>query len=163
MNIKREILMNKKTLAILIRALIVIAVAVLSAIIVYYFFKLFYPFIIGTFIVMLINPIINFLEKKARFPRLLAVLTTLFLFITIFAGAITLLIAEIIAGSSYLAKIVPEKVDAIIKSIQLFFTDKIITFYEGIDSKFNLLDSDNHNTIKRSIHKYSHAISNTVK
>jgi len=154
--------MNKKTLAILIRALIVIAVAVLSAIIVYYFFKLFYPFIIGTFIVMLINPIINFLEKKARFPRLLAVLTTLFLFITIFAGAITLLIAEIIAGSSYLAKIVPEKVDAIIKSIQLFFTDKIIPFYEGIASKFNALDADKQTTITRSIQEASNELSSTV-
>src|SRR5690625_5387696 len=108
MNIKREILMNKKTLAILIRALIVIAVAVLSAIIVYYFFKLFYPFIIGTFIVMLINPIINVLEKKARFPGLLTVLTNLFLFVIFFAGVIMLLIAEIISRSSCLANILPE-------------------------------------------------------
>src|SRR5690625_7550424 len=102
MNNKREIFMNKKTLAILIRALIVLAVVIISAILVYYFFKLFYPFIIGTVIVMLINPIIKFLERKARFPRLLAVLTTLFLFITIFYGAITLLIVLFIAFSSYL-------------------------------------------------------------
>src|SRR5690625_5893689 len=105
MNIKREILMNKKTLAILIRALIVIAVAVLSAIIVYYFFKLFYPFLIGTFIIMLINLIINFLEKKARFPRLLAVFITLFLFIAIFTGANMLFVAEIMEGFSFFAKI----------------------------------------------------------
>ena len=154
--------MNKKTLAILIRALIVLAVVIISAILVYYFFKLFYPFIIGTVIVMLINPIIKFLEKKARFPRLLAVLTTLFLFITIFAGAITLLIAEIIAGSSYLAKIVPEKVDAIIKSIQLFFTEKIIPFYEGIASKFNAFDADKQTTITRSIQEASNELSSTV-
>src|SRR5690625_7880618 len=93
--------MNKKTLAILMRALIVLAVVIISAIVVYYFFKLFYPFIIGTVIVMLINPIIKFLESKARFPRLLAVLTTLFLFITIFAGSITLLISEIIVCSFF--------------------------------------------------------------
>src|SRR5690625_4031276 len=160
MNNKREIFMNKKTLAILIRALIVLAVVIISAILVYYFFKLFYPFIIGTVIVMLINPIIKFLERKARFPRLLAVLTTLF--ITIFAGAITLLIAEIIAGSSYLAKIVPEKVDAIIKSIQLFFTEKIIPFYEGIASKFNALDADKQTTITRSIQEASNELSSTV-
>src|SRR5690625_1766962 len=115
MNNKREIFMNKNTLAILIRALIVLAVVIISAILVYYFFKLFYPFIIGTVIVMLINPIIKFLESKARFPRLLAVLTTLFLLITIFAGAIILLIAEIIAGSFYLEIIVLDKVDALIK------------------------------------------------
>src|SRR5699024_12828969 len=100
--------------------------------------------------------------RKARFPRLLAVLTTLFLFITIFAGAITLLIAEIIAGSSYLAKIVPEKVDAIIKSIQLFFTEKIIHFYEGIASKFNALDANKQKTITRSIQEASNELSSTV-
>src|SRR5699024_5839601 len=147
MNNKREIFMNKKTLAILIRALIVLAVVIISAILIYYFFKLFYPFIIETVIVILFNSIINFFKINASFPRLLAVLTTLFLFITIFSGAITLLIAEIIAGSSYLAKIVPEKVDAIIKSIQLFFTEKIIPFYEGIASKFNALDADKQTTI----------------
>lgn len=154
--------MNKKTLAVLLRALIVIAVTVLSAIIIYYFFKLLYPFIIGTLLVMLINPIIKFLEKKARFPRLLAVLTTLFLFITIFAGVITLLIAEIIAGSTYLAKIVPKKVDSIINAIQLFFTDKIIPFYEGIASKFNALDSGKQDTVTRSINEASNELSSTV-
>ena len=154
--------MNKKTLAVLLRALIVIAVTVLSAIIIYYFFKLLYPFIIGTLLVMLINPIIKFLEKKARFPRLLAVLTTLFLFITIFAGVMTLLIAEIIAGSTYLAKIVPKKVDSIINAIQLFFTDKIIPFYEGIASKFNALDSGKQDTVTRSINEASNELSSTV-
>src|SRR5699024_12855942 len=96
MNNKREIFMNKKTLAILIRALTVLAVVIISAILVYYFFKLFYPFIIGTVIVMLINPIIKFVESKTRFTRLLAVLTTIFLFIMIFACTITLLILEFI-------------------------------------------------------------------
>src|SRR5699024_8775204 len=162
MNIKREILMNKKTLAILIRALIVIAVAVISAIIVYYFFKLFYPFIIGTVIVMLITPIIKFLDSKACFLRLLAVLTSLFLFIIVFAVAIALLIVEILAGYSYLAKILPRKVDAIIKSIQLFFTEKVIPFYEGIASKFNALDADKQTTITRSIQEASNELSSTV-
>src|SRR5699024_9510949 len=156
------IFMNKKTLAILIRALIVLAVVIISAILVYYFFKLFYPFIIGTVIVMLINLIIKFLESKARFPRLLAVLTTLFLFITIFACTIRILIDEIIARSSYVPKIVPEKVDAIIKSIQLFFTEKIIAFYEGIASKFNALYADKQTTITRSIQEASNELSGTV-
>src|SRR5699024_12261030 len=105
MNNKREIFMNKKTLAILIRALIVLAVIIISAILVYYFFKLFYPFIIGTVIVILINPIIKFLERKTRYPRMLNVLTNKFLFIKIFACAIILLIVEIIAMYSYLSNI----------------------------------------------------------
>lgn len=154
--------MNKKTLAVLTRALIVLTVTVLSAIIIYYFFKLMYPFIIGALLVMLINPIIRFLEKKTHFPRLLAVLTTLLLFITVFAGGMTLLIAEIIAGSSYLAKVVPEKVDSIINTIQLFFTDKVIPFYENIAAKFNALDPGKQDTVTNSIKEASNELSGTV-
>src|SRR5699024_3867625 len=154
--------MNKKTLAVLTRALIVLTVTVLSAIIIYYFFKLMYPFIIGALLVMLINPIIRFLEKKAHFPRLLAVLTTLLLFITVFAGGMTLLIAEIIAGSSYLAKVVPEKVDSIINAVQLFSTDKIIPFYENIATKFNALDPGKQDTVTNSIKEASNELSSTV-
>src|SRR5699024_12312091 len=101
MNNKREIFMNKKTLAILIRALIVLAVVIISAILVYYFFKLFYLFIIGTVIVMLINPIIKFLESKASFPRLLSVFKTLFFFIYIFSGSFNLFITYYFIGCSY--------------------------------------------------------------
>src|SRR5690625_6422783 len=101
MNNKREIFMNKKTLAILIRALIVLAVVIISAILVYYFFKLFYPFIIGTVIVMLINLIIKFLEKKSRFPRLIAVLKNLFLFFTFFVFRIMLLFILFFSYFSY--------------------------------------------------------------
>src|SRR5699024_11699881 len=72
---------------------------------------IFYPFIVAALLVALINPLINLLQKKARFPRVLAVLTTLLIFFSVFAGIITLLIAEIIAGSAYLANVVPQKID----------------------------------------------------
>ena len=121
--------MNKKSLAIALRALIVLLVVVLSAFIIYFAFKLLYPFIIAALLVMLINPIINFLQTKARFPRILAVLTTLLLFFSAFAGAITLLIAEIISGTAYLANVVPAKVNKMINFIQSFFIDKVIPFY----------------------------------
>lgn len=154
--------MNKKSLTILLRALIVLSIIIVSAIIIYYFFKLLYPFIIAAFIVILINPIINFLQEKARFPRLLAVLTTLLLLFSAFAGIITLLIAEIISGTAYLANVVPDKVNSIITTIQRFFTDKIVPFYENIASQFNTLDASKQDTITSSIKEASNKFSSSV-
>lgn len=154
--------MNKKSLAIALRALIVLLVVVLSAFIIYFAFKLLYPFIIAALLVMLINPIINFLQTKARFPRILAVLTTLLLFFSAFAGAITLLIAEIISGTAYLANVVPAKVNKMINFIQSFFIDKVIPFYEGIASKFTALDASKQDTITSSIREASNKLSTSV-
>lgn len=154
--------MSRKTLAMVVRALIVLVVIFLIGVIFIYFFKLFFPFIIATLLVVMINPIINFLEKKARFPRVLAVLTTLLLFFSAFAGIMTLLIAEIIAGTAYLADVIPDKFDALITNIQKFFTEKILPFYEGIASKFSTLDSGKQDTISESIKEASSKFSGSV-
>src|SRR5699024_12462959 len=48
------------------------------------------------------------------------------------------------------------------KSSQLFLTEIIIPFYEGIASKFNALDADKQTTISRSIQEASNELSSTV-
>lgn len=154
--------MNKQKINILLRLLIVIAIIFLSVLIIFYGLKLLYPFVIAIFIVLLINPIINFLQKKARFPRTLAILTTLLLFITLFAGFVTILIAEIISGTTYLANTVPEKVASMIESIQQFSINKIMPFYEKMSSSFNTLDADKQNTIMQSIQEAGSKFSGSV-
>lgn len=154
--------MNKKARGIAIRTLIVIVIIVLTLFTIYFAFKLLYPFIIAALLVMLINPIIHFLQNKARFPRILAVLTTLLLFFFAFAGAITLLIAEIISGTAYLANIVPAKVNNMINSVQSFFINKVIPFYEGIASKFTALDASKQDTITSSIREASNKLSGSL-
>lgn len=74
----------------------------------------------------------------------------------------TLLIAEIIAGTSYLAEVVPEKFDMTINAIQTFFTEKILPFYEGIASKISTLDSSKQETISESIKEASNKLSGSV-
>lgn len=154
--------MNKKSLAIMLRILIVLSIVVLSGVFIYYFFKLLYPFIIATLLVVLINPIIKFLERKARFPRLLAILTTLLLIFSILAGAMTLLIAEIISGTTYLANVVPKKVEIMINTVQTFLIDKVIPFYEGIALKFSALDAGKQDTITSSIQEAGNKFSGSM-
>ena len=108
--------MNRKNLDRTIRFLLVIGIVTGSILFLYYMSKVTYPFLIAIAIALLINPIVRFLEIKWRFPRSLAVLTTLLLVIGVFAGLITLLIAEIAAGAAYLSTVVPEHVGTFIAS-----------------------------------------------
>lgn len=57
--------MNKKTFEIILRVLIVVGITMASFIFIYYLFKLTYPFIIAAFLVVLVNPLINFVVLLA--------------------------------------------------------------------------------------------------
>lgn len=144
------------------RILIIIGTFILGAIAVFYTLKLLYPFLIAILIVILINPIVNFLQNKARFPRSLAILTTLILFLLLFFGIVTLLIAELISGAAFLAATVPDKVDKMITAMQDFFTEHILPFYEGIALKFNALDGSKQDTIMQSIQEASAKFSGSI-
>lgn len=143
--------MQRETVNKLIRFFIVISIVVLSLILIYYVSKVTYPFIIAIAFAIFMNPIVHFLETKWKFPRILAVLTTLFFLISIFAGLITLLIAEIVAGASYLSDVVPEHVGTLVEYIENIFAAQVIPFYNKIASIFQSLDSGQQDTIMDSI------------
>ncbi|WP_062104305.1 sporulation integral membrane protein YtvI [Bacillus niameyensis] len=145
--------MKRENVQRLIRFLIVIMTIIISFILIYFVAKFTYPFIIAIVIALLINPAVHFLEKTCRFPRTLAVLTSLILLIGIFAGLITLLIAEIVDGANYLAKVVPDQTRILIESIQNWFAAQVIPFYNQIASMFNSLESGQQDTIMDSISK----------
>ncbi|MBS4176062.1 sporulation integral membrane protein YtvI [Lederbergia citrea] len=143
--------MNRDTVNKVIRFFIVTGIVVSSLIFIYYISKVTYPFIIAIAIAIFMNPAVRFLEKKWKFPRVLAVLTTLLLLIAIFAGLITLLIAEIVGGASYLSTVVPQHVGTLISYIEDLFAGQVIPFYNKIAGMFKSLDSGQQDTIKDSI------------
>ncbi len=154
--------MNQRKKQMFYRVLIIIATLILGALAVFFTFKFLYPFILAILIVILINPIVDFLQNKARFPRALAILTTLILFLLLFFGIVTLLIAELISGAAFLASTVPDKVDKMITATQNFFTQHILPFYEGIAMKFNALDGSKQDTIMQSIQEASAKFSGSI-
>src|SRR5947207_8334151 len=121
------------------RFLLVIGIVVLTFLTFFYLSKVTYPFLIGLIIAFLINPVVNLFEKKARMPRTLAVLLTLIIVFALFAGLITLLIAEIVSGANYLAKVVPEHLDTLISYIEKIAAGQIIPFYNNLTSMFSKL------------------------
>lgn len=121
-----------------------------------------YPFLIGFAIAFLINPLVNFLEKKGRMPRTLSVLISIVLLIGIFAGLITLLIVEIVSGADYLAKVVPDHLDTLIDYIEQFFAAQIIPLYNQVTSLLSNLDAGQQDAILANIENVGKKIGTTV-
>ncbi|GIN38739.1 MULTISPECIES: sporulation integral membrane protein YtvI [Heyndrickxia] len=134
-----------------IRFLIVLGIVLGGAFIFYFVSKVTYPFLIAIVIALLINPLVNFLEKKARFPRALAVIVSIILIISIFIGLITLLIAEIVSGTNYLADVVPKHVNTLVEYIEDFIAGQVLPIYNQAASLFKNLDAGQQDTIMTNI------------
>lgn len=108
------------------------------------------------------NPLVNFLEYKTKMPRTLAVIIVLLLIIGVVAGLLTLLIAEIISGSNYLAKVVPKQFETLVTYVEEYVTNQIIPFYNQILIFFNDLDVGQQDTIIKNIQDVGTAIASKV-
>nr|WP_263325450.1 sporulation integral membrane protein YtvI [Neobacillus sp. Marseille-Q6967] len=145
-----------------IRFLLVIGIVILAVFAFYYLSKVTYPFLIALVIAFLMNPLVNILEKKIRMPRGLAVFIALIIIIAFIAGLVTLLVAEIVSGANYLAKVVPEHLDTLIKYIEDYITAQIIPLYNQLTSVFNKLDAGQQDTIIGNIQNVGASIGTTV-
>ncbi|MBY0099025.1 sporulation integral membrane protein YtvI [Mesobacillus maritimus] len=128
----------------------------------YYVSKVTYPFIIGLLIAFFLNPIVNFFEKKARLPRGFAVLLSLLLIFSVFAGLITLLVVEIVAGAEYLSKVVPNHVQTLITYIEIFFAAQVIPLYNQLSGLFMNLETGQQDTILENIQNVGTQVGTTL-
>lgn len=154
--------MNQVYLHRTLRFLFVIGIVILALISTYYLSRITYPFIIGLAIAFLINPLVDFLEKKGRIPRALGVLITLVLIFAIFAGLVTLLVAEIVTGANYFATVIPTHLDTIIDYIEQFFAGQIIPMYNQISNLFQSLESGQQDTIMTNIQNVGTKVGTTL-
>lgn len=145
-----------------LRFLFVIAVVIFGSMALYYVSTVTYPFIIAFFIAFLINPLVDFLETKTKMPRWLAVIVTLIVLFSSVAGLVTLLIAEIVSGTQYLANVVPENFQKLITYIETFFAKQIIPLYNDLAALFKNLDASQQDTIMNNIQAAGTQIATTV-
>jgi sporulation integral membrane protein YtvI len=131
------------------RTLAVVCIIAAALASVYYVSALTYPFIIGLILAILINPMVNLLETKM--VRSAAVFISIAFLFVIFAGIITLLIAELVTGTTYLASSVPEHFKTLVVYIETFIGDRVLPIYEDIAALFNTLDSSQQATILANI------------
>lgn len=159
---ERTFLLNLHYLYSTLRLLLVILILIIIPIIIYFVSSVTYPFIIAFALAFLMNPLVNFLEYKLKMPRGLAVITVLFLIIALVAGLLTLLIAEIISGSNYLAKVVPSQFEKLVVYIEDYITDQIIPFYNQILIFFNDLEAGQQDTIIKNIQDVGSTIADKI-
>lgn len=154
--------MTKTNLFRFLRFLFVIGFVVIIVLSIFYLSKITYPFIIAFIIAFIMNPLVNFLEKKGRMPRALSVFITLIFIFSVFAGLITLLIAEIVTGANYIADVVPDHLDTIITYIQQMVAGQILPFYHQITKLFQNLDTGQQETIINNIENVGKTFGSTV-
>lgn len=145
-----------------VRFLLVIGIILVAAFSFFYLSKVTYPFLIGLILAFMINPLVNFFEKKSRMPRPLAVFTSIIILFAVFAGLVTLLIAEIVTGANYLANVVPKHLDTLIAYIEKFMASQIIPVYNKIAGAFNKLDAGQQDTIMVNIQNVGKRIGATA-
>jgi sporulation integral membrane protein YtvI len=134
-----------------LRFLFVIAAIVFGLLALYYISTVTYPFIIALVLSFLINPIVNFFEARGRMPRALAVLFALLLIIGSIVGILTFLITEIVGGVAYLANVLPEHVNELVRYLEEFFAAQIIPLYNQLASMFNNLDPSQKSSVIENI------------
>ncbi|WP_017727681.1 sporulation integral membrane protein YtvI [Halalkalibacterium ligniniphilum] len=143
--------MNNKTLQLIIRVLIVAAIIAIGWLCLFYFFKLTYPFLIAFVLAFFINPVVNFLDEKAKFPRPLAVLAGILFLFGLVGGIVTLIIIKIIDGFHYLSRMIPTQIEMISNRMQTYFNDTIFPFWEEILGEFNNLEESQRTAFEDSI------------
>jgi sporulation integral membrane protein YtvI len=156
------LLLNQKYLYRTIRFFLVIGMVVLAVLAFYYVSKVTYPFLIALVIAFLLNPVVNLFEKKLRLPRGLAVFAALIIIFALVAGLVTLLVAEIVSGANYLARVVPEHLDTLIGYIEEYIMAQIIPLYNQLSTMFDKLDVGQQDTIIDNIQNVGTRIGTTV-
>jgi sporulation integral membrane protein YtvI len=154
--------LNSKYIYRTIRLLLVVGAFLLALYSFYYLLKVTYPFLIGLIIAFLINPLVNIFVKKARMPRAFAVFVVLIIIFALFAGLVTLLIAEIVSGANYLSTVVPEHLETLIGYIEEYFTAQILPIYDRLAGVFNKLDAGQQGTIIENIQNVGTRIGTTA-
>lgn len=152
--------MNKHKLFIFLRILIVIAATIGSIILAFYLGKLMIPFIIGFFLALIINPLVQFIQIKTKMPRGFAVLSSIIIIIGVISAAITLLVTEIIQGFSYLSRIIPEHYSKFSQYVQDMYETEVLPIVNNLLSIFKDLEQGPKSTLLDSLQFFGERLTN---
>ena len=139
--------LNQSYVTIALRACCVLFLAAAAGIAGYYSFPLTYPFVIALILAIIINPFVEWLEKWTGFPRGVNVGIVLVGFLTAGAGFMTLIVAEVVSGAAYLAKVLPAQFQKAAFYAERFFTDQIMPLYNQLAAFFDGLDAGQQESI----------------
>lgn len=99
-----------------------------------------YPFLIAFILSFLMNPFVTYVERKFRFPRILATILIIFTILLLFIGSLVILIVKFIEGTAYLADKLPVHFKTFVTLVENIINVKLVPFYHKLNSLFVTLD-----------------------
>jgi sporulation integral membrane protein YtvI len=138
-----------------LRFFIVALVIIPMLIAIYYVIPLIYPFLIGIIFALLFNPLVNFLEKRAKVPRWLSVTISILLLLALFVTIVVLLVIEIASEITDLQKTLPLYLEDYIIQIQSFIMEDMVAFYDQFTAFYSSLDLEVRKNIEQQVTSFS--------
>ncbi len=127
-----------------IRILLVVAIAYGLFRLIIFATPLLYPFLIGSIIAYIINTPVDLLQHRAKWSRWLAVITVLSVVLLVFFGFITFLVTQLIVETGNLMDMLPFYINSLTIYIRDFlargviagFYDSLMNFYTSLDANY---------------------------
>src|SRR5690625_3819889 len=143
--------MKHPTIQIILRILLVLLLTLIGLFLLCHFLRLTYPFLIAALLSVMISPVIGFLETKARFPRPLAVLTSILFLIGIVGGIITILVKFTVDGVVYLSEYIPSQIELVSNNLQSYFNEYVLPLWDQGIGLLDLLEPSQRQAMQEGI------------
>lgn len=140
----------------------VVVTATALCIAAYLIFPLIFPFLLGWVLALMMNPVVNWLEEKARFPRWLAVLSTIILILAALSSLITLVVVEIVSELNRLQNQLPLLFQEYMSQVESFILNKLFPTYDRIISLYGNLDAEVQRNIEQQVQNFSSQMSESL-
>ncbi|MET3290963.1 UNVERIFIED_CONTAM: sporulation integral membrane protein YtvI [Brevibacillus sp. OAP136] len=148
----------------IIRFLWVVLLVYVGVKVVVFATPLLYPFLISILIALAINPLVNLLSNRAKFPRWLGVIIALILLLAIVVGAVTLVVTFTVIEIGNLTAKLPHTLNELSGYVQSFITQETLNgIYNRIQFMYAQLDPSYQETVKDTIGKTVSSISQGSK
>ncbi|TFB25025.1 sporulation integral membrane protein YtvI [Filobacillus milosensis] len=128
-----------------------IAWLITITLLVYYVFEFLFPFAVSLIIALMINPVVQVIQKKFHLNRKLSVLTVLFLILLCFITFISFSLVELIHLLQYLIRIMPDSIDELFIKLEQISAQTIERSYQLISSYFNSVQPQSQQFLKEII------------
>ncbi len=108
----------------------------------YFIFTLVYPFLIGIIFALIFNPFVNFMKRKARFPRWLSVILSILFVLALAVTVVVLVSIEIANEINRLQQTLPVYIEQYLFQIQGFIMEDLVAFYDQFTAFYSTLDPE---------------------
>lgn len=138
---------------------IIVSLAIISLFIIsYYVLPLIYPFLIGIIFALIFNPLVQLLEKRAKFPRWLSATLAILLLLALLVTLVVLVAIEIASEITKLQQTLPGQIEEYMIELQDFIMSDLVAFYDQFTAFYSSLDPEVQRNIQSQVETFSERV-----